>query len=190
MQSNILWSGIEYYSLENCIVDSNSGSVSIRSTILGLYLDKLYQVKYKIQLNPFWQTYYCLVEAQFDDEIKSFEFSKNEKEEWSLNGKYQPEFDGCLDVDIPLTPLTNSLPINRLQFKQNQEEKIDVVYIDLLENEIRRVKQKYQRISNEIYKYENIPNDFEAEIKVDNLGFVIDYPQLFKRTIRISSNYR
>ena len=190
MQSNILWFGIEYYSLENCIIDSKNDSITIKSTILGLYNEKLYQVKYVINLNQSWQVYFCCVESQFNNRVKSFEFSKDQNQKWSLNGKYQPEFDGCMDVDIPLTPLTNSLPINRLGLNDGQEEKIDVIYIDLLDENIRPVKQKYKRISTEIYKYENIPNDFEAEIKVDNLGFVVDYPQLFKRKIKISSNYR
>ena len=187
MQTNILWSGIEYYSLENCIVDSTNGIV-VNSAIVGLYNKKIYRVEYQIKLNLVWETYYCFVKSQFDNQIKKFEFEKVQNK-WSLNGKHSGSFDGCTDVDIPLTPFTNSLPINRLQLNPGQEKDIDVIYIDLLENNIRPVKQKYRRISSEVYKYENIPNDFEAEIKVDDEGFVIDYPTLFKRDLRVSSNY-
>ncbi len=188
MQTNILWTGIEYYSLENCIVDSNNG-VIVNSTIVGCYKEQLYRVVYLIKLNESWETYYCSVESQFNNEIKKFEFEKNHNK-WSLNGKHADSFDGCTDVDIPLTPFTNSLPINRLKLKQGQEKHIDVIYIDLLEDSITHVKQKYRRISSEVYHYENIPNDFEAEIKVDDAGFVMDYPQLFKRTSSIASSYR
>jgi hypothetical protein len=66
-----------------------------------------------------------------------------------------------------------------------QEKEINVIYIDLLEDSIKKVKQKYRRISAEVYHYENVPNDFEAEITVDGAGFVIDYPQLFTRKASI-----
>ena len=188
MQTNILWSGIEYYSLENCIVDSDD-SIIVNSTIVGFYNKKIYRVEYLIMLNESWEAYYCFVKSQFNDEIKELELEKDQNK-WSLNGKYNDSFDGCTDVDIPLTPFTNSLPINRLKLSLGQEENIDIIYIDLFENSIKHVKQKYRRISSELYKYENVPNDFEAEIKVDKEGFVIDYPQLFTRTYRVTSNYR
>lgn len=189
MQTNILWSGIEYYSLENCIINSNKNGTIVNSTILGLYNEKIYRVDYIIKLDQLWQTYYCLVKFQSDNEIKNFELT-NDRNKWLLNGKYRPEFDSCIDVDIPLTPFTNSLPINRLKLSQNQEKEIDIIYIDLLADNIKHVKQKYWKISSEYYKYGNIPNDFEAEIKVDDAGFVIDYPKLFTRTTRVESNYK
>ncbi len=187
MQTNILWSGIEYYSLENCIVDSTD-DVVVNSTIVGFYNKQIYRVEYLIKLNQLWETYHCYVKSQFNNEVKTFEFEKGHNK-WSLNGQYVNSFDGCTDVDIPLTPFTNSLPINRLQLNPGQEENIDVIYIDIFEDSIKHVKQKYRRISPDVWKYENIPNDFEAEIKVDDDGFVIDYPQLFTRTFRVPSNY-
>lgn len=188
MQTNILWSGIEYHSLENCIIDSNV-DVIVNSIIIGSYNEKIYRVEYLIKLNELWETHYCFVKSQIDSEIKNIEFGKNQNM-WSLNGKYFDSFDDCTDVDIPLTPLTNSLSINRLKLNQGQEREIDVIYIDLLEDSIEHVKQKYRRISSEVYKYENIPNDFETEIKVDDAGFVIDYPQLFTRTSRKEVHFK
>lgn len=181
MQTNILWSGIEYYSLENCIIDSQNDGITINSTIIGFYNDIIYRVEYIIRLDRSWQTFYCLVKSQIDHQSKKIEFIKN-KNGWTLNGQFRPEFNACLDIDIALTPFTNSLPINRLKLKQGQESKVDVIYIDILENNIQHVKQKYSRIADRTYRYENIPNDFEAKIQVDSAGLVIDYPQLFKRT--------
>ena len=184
MQNNILWSGIEYYSLENCIVETTSDGVNINSVIIGLYNENIYRVKYDIVLNHDWLINSCIIEARINNELKKIELLKH-RGTWFLNGKIHPEFDKCSDVDIPLTPLTNSLPINRLKLNVGQEAKVDIIYIDLLEDTIKHVKQRYRRLRSDIFKYENIPNDFEAEIKVDSTGFVIDYPQLFKRKIRI-----
>lgn len=188
MQTNILWSGVEYNSLENCLINTDENQITVTSTIVGAYRNTLYLAGYQLQSGQFWQVYHCTVNCKCDDEIQTFEIVRNQ-DRWSVNGQYHPEFDGCTDVDIPLTPFTNSLPVNRLRMKENQEEIIEVIYIDLLEKRISRVRQKYKRISQDTYKYENIPNDFEAEIKVDEDGFVVHYPQLFTRDKRISSNY-
>ncbi|MDR7129730.1 hypothetical protein J2X69_002075 [Algoriphagus sp. 4150] len=186
MENNILWSGIEYYSLENCIVDNISDSVIINSVIIGVYLEKIYRVEYDIILDRNWRTKSCQIKSQINKEIKIYELLQ-EKNRWFVNGRSHPEFNDCFDIDISLTPLTNSLPINRLKLNIGQEKKVNVIYIDLMDNTIKHVKQKYRRISTGIYKYENIPNDFEAEIKVDDAGFVVDYPQLFERKIRVQN---
>ena len=71
--------------------------------------------------------------------------------------------------------------INRLTPAKNKEGKLNVLYIDVLEEIEKAVNQKYRRLSNNKYKYENIPGDFEAVILADQEGFIIDYPGLFKR---------
>jgi uncharacterized protein len=96
-------------------------------------------------------------------------------------------FAGCIDIDIPLTPFTNTLPVSRLNLKNGEEQRIKVIYLDILEATIRPVQQKYTRLSPTVYHYENIPNDFEADITVDDRGFVVDYPSLFRRTSVVES---
>lgn len=184
MKNNILWSGIEYYSLENCTIETTSADVIVDSVILGLYDGMIYRVKYDILLDKDWRTKSCSIESQINLEYKKNELVRH-KEGWLLNGQIRTDFNECTDIDIPLTPLTNSLPVNRLKLDVGQEIEVTVIYIDLLEDTIKPVRQKYRRISSEIFKYENIPNDFEAEIKVDESGFVIDYPLLFQRKVKV-----
>ena len=101
-------------------------------------------------------------------------------------GKAAEQFKNCIDVDIAVTPFTNTLPIRRLQLQPNQPQQIQVIYCDILNQVIKPVSQQYIRLSNNEYHYENIPNDFEATIKVDESGFVIDYPGLFVRTAAVT----
>jgi hypothetical protein len=84
-------------------------------------------------------------------------------------------------VDIPLTPFTNTLPINRLNLNQGQAQETHVIYCDLLEHQIKPVRQKYTCLSGTEYHYENVPNDYEVIIQVDESGLVVDYPSLFVR---------
>lgn len=189
MQTNILWTGREYYSLENCLVNTRDTGMEVTSTIIGLYEKKIYKAEYHIQTNNNGETIFAQISCHHNDHIQSIKLEGDGKGNWLQDGKPAPQFDQCIDIDIPLTPFTNTLPINRLQLSEKEEQQIRVIYIDLLQQQITAVKQKYIRLSANTYHYENIPNDFEADIQVDDHGLVIDYPQLFVRTAAIKSNY-
>ena len=190
MQTNLLWKGREYYSLENCLVDDTADGLIVRSTIVGYYKEKIYRVEYTVKTNRLYQTTYLEVNCRHNNKIQQFKFNGDGKGNWKSEGKTLDEFAGCIDVDIPLTPFTNTLPIKRLNLSKDQTEEIKVIYCDLLEESITAVSQKYTCISNTSYHYENVPNDFEATIKVDNSGFVIYYPSLFIRKAALKSHYK
>jgi hypothetical protein len=189
MQTNLLWSGIEYNSLENCLVRATDTGAEIDSVIVGGYGEKIYRVEYQIRTNQNWETIFVEIKSQHSNIRDHFTFESDAKGNWVLNGKPANQFQGCIDVDIPLTPFTNTLPIKRLNTQKGEVSEIYVLYIDLLERQITPVRQKYIRLSDTQYHYENIPNDFEANIEVDELGYVVDYPMLFTRTASLNSNF-
>ena len=189
MQMNLLWTGREYDSLENCLVSSAKTGSEINSVIIGHYEDKIYRVEYQVITNENWETLSFEIKSQHSNKREHLLFKSDAKGNWTTNGKSADHFKGCIDIDIPLTPFTNSLPINRLRLAQKEEKQIQVIYLDLLNNEIKPARQKYTRLSSTEYHYENVPNDFEATIRVDELGLVVDYPRLFTRKAHLKTNY-
>ena len=188
MQTNLLWAGIEYHSLENCIVDVSNTVTEINSTIIGFYEEKIYLAEYCIKTNKDWETFFVELKYRHsNNQVKLI--LKKENDSWLLNNAKANEFNNCFDIDISLSPLTNSLAVNRLKLSNNQEQKIKVIYINILEQELKPVEQIYKRLSKTKYLYQNVPNDFEAEIEVDESGFVVSYPSLFKRTALLKTNY-
>ena len=190
MQINILWTGREYYSLENCLVNTTDTGSEITSNIIGYYDEKIYSVEYKILTNENWETTLLEINSRHSNQTQLIRLESDGKGNWESKGKKAEQFNGCIDVDIPLTPFTNTLPIKRLDLTPGQEQEIDVIYCDLLELQIKRVRQKYTCLSNTEFHYENVPNDFEATITVDESGLVIDYPALFKRKAALMTGYR
>lgn len=189
MQTNILWSGREYYSLENCLIDTSETGSEITSTIIGSYQGKIYQVAYHIKTNEHWETVFVAITSRHSNQTQKIQLEGDGKGNWTSNGTEAKQFRGCIDVDIALTPFTNTLPIRRLKLHQQQEQVIQVIYIDLIDQRILPVRQLYRCLSATEYHYENIPNDFEARVVVDESGFVVDYPSLFVRTAAIKTAY-
>lgn len=188
MQTNILWTGREYYSLENCFVTTSDSGNEIRSTIVGEYQGQIYMVNYHIKTDMNWLPYHLNFISTINNKQFNFQLEKIENKFWILNNKQARSFINCNYIDISVTPFTNTLPINHLQLALNEEQQVNVIYINIFEKEVKPVQQFYKRLSTREYLYRNVPNDFEATIKIDDVGFVVDYPYLFKRKAIIKSN--
>lgn len=186
MLTNILWTGREYNSMENCLIESLSNGANITSTVVGTYEGKIYKVEYHIKTNERREAVVLEINCLYSNQVQIIKFAGDGKGNWRHNGKKAEQFNGCIDVDIPLTPFTNTLPIWRLNLQKGETQEVQVIYFDLLEQVIKPVRQKYTCLSHTEYHYENIPNDFEADIRVDELGFVVDYPMLFERTAGVT----
>ena len=181
MQTNILWTGIAYQSLENCVLTHSDESIEVNSVIVGAHDEKIYRVDYSIKTNRKWECIFFEVTTQLSDKNEAIKYDSDGKGNWTKNGVPLNEFKGCIDIDISLTPFTNSLPINRLQWELNKPQQIRVLFLDILSQEILAVQQRYTKLSKTEYKFENVPNDFEAIITVDESGMVVNYPHLFVR---------
>lgn len=189
-QFNILWTGREYYSLENCLVNITAAGAEITSVIVGRYENKLYRVDYHIKTDEDLESDLLHITSRHSNRELTLRIQRGADGQWTVNGEKNGLFDGCTDFDIAVTPFTNTLPINRLKMKIDQEQPVRVIYFDPFEQTIRPVQQKYLRLSDTKYHYENIPNDFEADIVVDENGLVVDYPLLFTRTAILPASYR
>lgn len=98
-----------------------------------------------------------------------------------------PALDGCRDVDIGMTPATNSLPIRRLGLDQGEGATMAVAYIPVPDLSASAwmpepATQRYTRLQSQCsYRYENLSSGFDTTIDVDDEGLVLNYPGIFQR---------
>lgn len=103
-----------------------------------------------------------------------------------LTGAVLEGLAGCIDVDIGVTPSTNALPIRRLRLAPGQSAEIAAAYVPL-PSQIdgpflpRPAPQRYTRLGPALFRYEGLFRAFTAELPIDEDGFVLDYPTLFRR---------
>ena len=91
-------------------------------------------------------------------------------------------FDGCLDVDMVSTVLTNTLAVRRLDLDVEGAGELDAVWIDTpAGREVVRVPQRYTRLGIRTYRFEVVGGEFEAELEIDEFGLVVTYPGLAQR---------
>lgn len=101
---------------------------------------------------------------------------------WSdAEGRSLPHLDGAIDVDLPATPFTNTLPIRRLGLSRGEAADIVTAYVELPGLAVIADPQRYTCLDDGHYRYESLDSDFMREVAVDGDGLVLEYPGLFRR---------
>ena len=99
---------------------------------------------------------------------------------WRLNGIEQPTVTGCIDVDLNFSPSTNLLPIRRLNLAVGQKTAVKAAWLKFPSFELESLSQVYSRIDESTYRYESGGGQFTADLKVDRVGFVRNYPAIWQ----------
>lgn len=89
----------------------------------------------------------------------------------------------ALDVDLALSPLTNVLPVRRLDFLRavpGTSVEIVAAWVAVPSLEIVPSRQRYTVVDPRTIRFES--GSFAADITIDEEGFVLDYPGIATRT--------
>src|SRR5215216_3531840 len=68
---------------------------------------------------------------------------------WTINGAPAPELDGCLDLDLEASALTNAFPVRRLGLEVGQRAEAPAAWVRALELGVERLAQRYARLEDD-----------------------------------------
>ena len=173
------WEGIYYNTIESCRIENDGKRNVFTGTIVGYADNETINIKYQVITDDLYTVH--SVTVWYGNNTMAIQLSRDGDKWYDLNNVHLQSLDGCTDIDLSLTPLTNTIPIKRLNLKTGESKIIDAAYLDLMNHEITHVQQKYSRISPQTFRYENISSPFTADLIVDKDGLVIDYPKIWKR---------
>ncbi|WP_410881340.1 putative glycolipid-binding domain-containing protein [Myroides sp. DW712] len=180
MEKKVTWLGVDAISVEHFSIIEKEGSFHCKGELVGNKNNRIYGVEYQLVVTSNWETRFFDIRCQ--EGHRFFQLSGHKlSEQWMIDEQEHPHLKDCLDIDITVTPFTNTLPINRLKLEIGETKTIQVLYINPLEGNFTLVHQEYTKLTPDTYQYKNSWSDFEATIQVDEQGLVRDYPGLFKR---------
>jgi len=135
---------------------------------------------YEIHCDDNWLTHRVQVERTIGSDVKTLSLSVESRGVWHSSGQELPEVRGCLDVDLAVTPATNTLPIRRLNLQVGSNASVVAAWIKFPELTVEPLSQRYARTTKNTYRYES-DTGFSSEIVVDDLGLVTTYPGGWER---------
>ena len=172
------WDGCEA-GLEHVDVRPADGGLAISGVVVGREGEDEFGLSYRVRLDALWNTKEVHVRTTSGHVLH---LESDGRGHWRENGKDRPDLQGCIDVDIQATPLTNTLPIRRLDLETGESMEIRLCYIGVPDLTVSPPDQRYTATdAASLSRFESLENGFTADLPVDGDGFVLDYPGLFKR---------
>ncbi len=182
MKLEVLWRQLAGIGAEHLVL-SMDGGIRADSLSVGEIESTAYRIHYLIECDDAWNVQRMQIEDLLHWKVGIL--SRSADDHWTDgNGNVLGLLDGCSEVDIMITPFTNTLPIRRLDLQPGWSKDISVAYIALPGLRLSRSEQRYSCLSRDEnggrYRYENLQSGFTAELKVDTDGLVVDYPNVFE----------
>ena len=138
------------------------------------------RLDYLVQCDSQWQTLSGKVTGWLGNRIIDIQVLVDSNRRWRLNGEECPEVDGCIDLDLNFSPLTNMLPIRRLSLAVGQQATVTAAWLKFPSFRFEQLDQMYRRVGASSYHYESSGGSFVAELEVDDVGFVTRYGDLWR----------
>jgi hypothetical protein len=173
--------------MEHCLVSEGVSEVSLAGLVVAAH-EVAWRIDYEIRCDGAWKTRTVTMRAQAGVDLRSLALTVDGQGRWIVDGAERPDLHGCVDVDLGFSPSTNTLPIRRLRMGVQQSETIEAAWVQFPSLVVSRVPQRYTRISERTYRYENLPTGFSAEVDVDSDGFVTSYPPGWERVFATPTN--
>ena len=178
MNADLAWTAMQWDGLEHVIVHGADSGFRADSQLIAAEGD-LFRARYELDCDSTWRVRSLSVRVATSAGERALALSVTSDGRWQVDGRARPDLEDCVDLDINRTPLTNTLPIRRLSWSPGVPVDLSVAYVSIPELEVRAVRQRYTRLDEERYRYES--GSFRADLPVDQRGFVIDYPGLWRR---------
>ena len=181
-----IWYATDYHTTEQLVL-SVSGTPLAKGLIIGEADGQAVHIEYEVQIDEQWQVSQAIVKK---NGMPFLNISRKNDGRWfDHQGQHLSRFDDCIDIDLSLTPFTNTLPIKRLGLQKHQSADINVVYIDLVGEDLYPAPQRYTRMGEHHYHFKTLDYEFHADLVTDDEGWVVYYSGLWERVYPIQTAF-
>jgi hypothetical protein len=142
-------------------------------------------VDYEIGVDAGWHTRHVRVVGRSDAGVRMVTLETEGNGRWRVDGDLAPHLDGCRDVDLESSAMTNALPVHRLDLAMHKRATAPAAYVRAMDLSVVRLEQQYVRTGGaagqQHYDYNAPAFDFACQLSYDEAGLVLSYPGIAVR---------
>jgi uncharacterized protein len=157
----------------------------IDGTTAALEDTQAWVVTYSIQLDTAWATRSARITARTARGAGQTLLESDGAGRWHIDGDRASHLEGCTDIDLESSAMTNALPVHRLHLPTGARADAPAAYVRASSLTVERLEQTYQRTTDEAthqrYDYAAPAFDFTCRLVYDEDGLVLDYPGIAVR---------
>ena len=181
IQHALMWQQINEPGSEYCYLRYREPDYFLHGTVITIFDKQPTLVDYQIHCDKAWCTHYVQIQMQSGQDHQTLALTRDDQGIWHKNGLSQDRFERCVDVDLGITPATNTLPIRRLGLAVGETAEVDAAWVRFPQLSVEVLTQRYTHLSENRYRYESRGGTFVTEFEVDSWGMVLTYPNLWAR---------
>jgi hypothetical protein len=129
------------------------------------------RVSYQLRYDRSWRFESARLGARGVGAERTIEIRREADGGWTVDGTRRSDLDACTDLDIMVTPFTNTPPLRRLDLGAGESLELRVAWVRLPELTVAPVAQEYRRLDGAEpptrFLYRNLESGFEGELEVD-----------------------
>jgi hypothetical protein len=175
----IIWHRLDQPGHESARIFLAKSRWTLTGTAVFAYNAKPCRLNYLLKCNAQWQTLSAKIAGWVGDEVIGVDISVDADQRWQLNKEQCAAVTGCIDLDLSFSPLTNTLPIRRLNLAVGHEAKVRAAWLTFPNFKFEPLEQVYRRVKTSKYRYESA-GSFAADLEVDQAGLVVHYPNFWR----------
>ena len=164
---------------------SQHDGIRIRGATSAVEGEQAWQVSYDIALDDQWRTRSAVVHALDANGPRTVRVDCDQAGTWRVDGTPVAALDGCVDIDLESSAVTNTIPVHRLALAVGQGADVPAAYVRA-GLEVARLNQHYHRAADQddgsqVYAYRAPEFDFATRLRYAPDGLVADYPGIAQR---------
>jgi hypothetical protein len=152
----------------------------LNGTAIFIYEKQPCCLDYQLKCNSEWETLSAQIRGWVGEKAIETQLSVDANQRWLISGQECAQASGCIDLDLNFSPLTNLLPIRRLNLNVGEKADVRAAWLKFPSFEVEPLEQSYYRIDAITYRYASAGGRFVADLKVNETGFVIHYPNIWQ----------
>lgn len=180
-EHSIIWRRLDMPGHESARVYGDEDGWYLDGAAVFLFEGKPCRLEYLVQCDPDWQTAFVTIDGWVGDQAIELEISTAAGDVWYLGDDEVSAVDGCVDIDLNFSPVTNLLPVRRLNLAVGDSKTVRAAWLRFPSLQLEPLDQTYTRIDDTTLRYESGGGRFSTEIKIDHSGLVIEYPNFWLR---------
>jgi hypothetical protein len=176
---SILWRRVDTVGLEAARVYGDDDGWYLDGAAIFLWEGSPCRLEYLIECDPEWRTTAATIDGWVGGDAIGHEILVSEDGKWYLDDVEVKTVEGSIDIDLNFSPITNLLPLRRLELGTGDSEAVSAAWLRFPSFALERLDQTYTRVDEATLRYESRGGEFVRDLKINSDGLVLEYPDFW-----------
>jgi hypothetical protein len=184
LERAVYWRRLDRPGGEHCALWATDEGWELRGTAVAVLEGRPIAARYVVVCDAGWRTRRVGVTVESGGERRGLRLTVDDEHRWWQGGREVIGVRGCVDVDLGISPSTNTLPIRRLAPATGDVAELRAAWIRFPDLSVEALDQRYILLGSRVYRYESRHADrtvYAAELIVDDLDLVDRYADVWVR---------